>query len=102
MRLGLRAGHGCCAVDRPFEHAALLARLDPMPDARELEQGRVHQRARAHHDATPIEPACDRLEQRPAQAAAGQRAAEADESGALRRRLVSGEAAEAAEAGAVV
>jgi len=52
--------------------------------------------------ALGLDLACDRLEQCPVQIAPGQLAPEADEGGALRRRLVRGEAAEPAEAGAVV
>ena len=78
------------------------ARLAIAPDAGGRDQGGVHQRAGAHHDALGLELARDRLEQRPVQAAPDQLAAEADEGGALGRRLVGGEAAEPAEAGAVV
>ena len=66
------------------------------------DQGRIHQRARADHDAVRVELARDRLEQHAVQATAGQLAAEADEGGALGRGLVAGEAAEAAEAGAII
>jgi hypothetical protein len=53
-------------------------------------------------DALGFELARNRLEQRPIQGPPGQLAAEADEGGALRRRLVGGEAAEPAPAGAVI
>jgi hypothetical protein len=78
------------------------ARLAVAADAGRRDQGGVHQRAGAHRHALRLELARDGLEQHPVQAAAGQLAPEADEGGALGRRLVGGEAAEPAEARAVV
>jgi hypothetical protein len=71
-------------------------------DAGGRDQGRVHERARPHRDALRLELAGDGLEQRPIEPARDQLAAEPDEGGAFGRRLVGGETAEAAEAGAVV
>jgi hypothetical protein len=78
------------------------ARLGVVADAGGRNQRGVHQRAGAHRDTLRVELARDGLEQRPVQATADQLAPEADEGGALGGGLVGGEAAEAAEAGAVV
>jgi hypothetical protein len=78
------------------------ARLPILAGACRGDQGGVHQGAGSHHDALGLELARDRLEQRSIEAPPDQLAAEADEGGALGGRLVGGEAAEPAEAGAVV
>jgi hypothetical protein len=78
------------------------ARLAVAADACRWDQRGVHQRPGAHRDALGDELPGDGLEQDPVQAARNRLAAEADKRGALGGGLVGGEAAEPAEAGAVV
>ena len=78
------------------------ARLVVMRDARRRDQGRVHQRAGADHDAALIELTRDGLEQGSVQASADQRGTETDKGGALRCGLMNGETAEPAKAGAII
>lgn len=78
------------------------AGLAVVADAGGREQRRVHQRAGAHHEAARDKLARDALEQGTIQAAADQLGTEADEGGALGRRLVRREAAEPAQAGAII
>lgn len=78
------------------------ARFAITADAGGRDQRRIHQRAGAPHHPLRLPLAGDSIEQHPIQPTPHQLAAEPHERRPLRCRLMSGEAAEAAEAGAVV
>jgi hypothetical protein len=78
------------------------ARFAVMPNARRRNQRRVHQRAGSHYHAVLIELAGDGFERRAIKPAAHQLGTQADEGGALGRRVVRCKAAEAAKTGPIV
>src|SRR6185437_6464085 len=80
------------AVRRLAPAMARPTRLVIVLNAGRRDQGRVYQRARAHHEAALIELARDDLEQRSVKSTAHQLGTEVDEGRALRRGLARDEA----------